>query len=466
MTPVGVRDGDPDALAGLCDRRGPAVLAYCEVVAGSQAAAVAAAEAFGSFRAGVVATPDLANLNPEALLISATRHAAARQAGSDAPPDCARVPSLLAARADRSITLADHDWLGEHLASCWTCRAPVARFEAADRAYRDPPATRLDPGVAAAILAALNAAAPIAGEIPEPAAPAPVLPSDNGSTARAPREDAQAVPSLEAGPEGLGDQSTAWQTGVDDAGLDPATADAAQPPPDRAARRTVKIGGLSRRPRTERGAAFPMPASPTASAGESRTGGGTHLPRERRPSASAGGARHGVPVLRRGLVLPVVLVVLAIVVALLIAGVFGGNEPALTPQSFTPGSNSPAETTPAPVVVVPGSGDASAADVERAKARTRAAERRRAAAARKAAATTAATSVTAGPTPPATGDPATAAGDTATAPVQRQAPATSEKPKIDADAGATGAEQVEPPEDTLTVPDLAPPAEPADPPGQ
>jgi hypothetical protein len=43
VTPVGVRDGDPDALAGLCDRRGPAVLAYCEVVAGAQAAAVAAA---------------------------------------------------------------------------------------------------------------------------------------------------------------------------------------------------------------------------------------------------------------------------------------------------------------------------------------------------------------------------------------------------------------------------------------
>jgi hypothetical protein len=37
-----VRDGDPRALAGLCEVRGPAVLAYCEVVAGRGAAAIAA----------------------------------------------------------------------------------------------------------------------------------------------------------------------------------------------------------------------------------------------------------------------------------------------------------------------------------------------------------------------------------------------------------------------------------------
>ena len=173
MTPVGVRDGDPDALAGLCDRRGPAVLAYCEVVAGrGETAAVAAADAFGSFRAGVVAAPDLANLNPEALLISATRHAAARYAGTDLPPEHRRVPALLAARADRSITLADHDFLEQHLAACWTCRAPVARFEAADRAYLDPPTTALAPEVKAAMVAALTAAAPVLGAEPEPEPPA------------------------------------------------------------------------------------------------------------------------------------------------------------------------------------------------------------------------------------------------------------------------------------------------------
>jgi hypothetical protein len=374
------------------------------------------------------------------------------------------VPALLAARADRSITLADHDWLQEHLASCWTCRAPVARFEAADRAYRDPPRTRLDPAVAAAILAALNAAAPIAGQEPEPVAPEPLLQSDNGSAAQAPPADAQAPGVAGA----YGDQATAaWQAAADDALADPPPAAAQPPQPDRAARRTVKIGGLSRRPRSEPGAA-PMPAQPTTSAAESRAGGGTHLPRERRTAPGAGGGRHGMPLLRRGLVLPVVLVVLAIVVALLIAGVFGGNEPASAPQSFAPDSSAPAATKAAPIVVVPGAADASAADVERAKARTRAA-RRKAAAARKAAATAAATSATAGTTgaadAAATGA-ATAAGNTAAAPPATQTSAKPDKAKIDAGTGATGAEQVAPPQDTSTVPDLAPPVEPADSPGQ
>ena len=147
VTPTGVRDGDPDALAGLCDVRGPAVLAYCEVVAGrGERAAAAAAEAFGSFRAGVVVAGDLATLNPEALLISATRHAAAPPRGRRRARGLrARCRELLAARADRSITLADHDWLEEHLASCWTCRAPVARFKVADKAYREPPGDPLPP---------------------------------------------------------------------------------------------------------------------------------------------------------------------------------------------------------------------------------------------------------------------------------------------------------------------------------
>ena len=187
-----MRDGDPRALAGLCEVRGPAVLAYCEVVAGRGAAAdAAAADAFGSFRAGVAATGDLASLNPEALLISATRHAAARHAGAELPSPCDRVPALLAARADRSITLAEHDWLGEHLAGCWTCRAPVARFEAADKAYLDPPddddgardhrgdhrghgrggtGPRVAPAPPPPIVAA--AADPVAYEQPEPGPPA------------------------------------------------------------------------------------------------------------------------------------------------------------------------------------------------------------------------------------------------------------------------------------------------------
>ncbi|HWI08075.1 MAG TPA: hypothetical protein VNT54_11230, partial [Solirubrobacteraceae bacterium] len=77
VTPAGVRDGDPAALAGLCAARGPSVVAYCRHVAGEAGAGAAAADAFGRFRASVVTSEDLGALNPEALLLAATRSAAA-----------------------------------------------------------------------------------------------------------------------------------------------------------------------------------------------------------------------------------------------------------------------------------------------------------------------------------------------------------------------------------------------------
>src|SRR5436189_4694569 len=77
VTPSGVRDGDPAALHGLCERRGASVSAYCHEVCGAEEATRAAAEAFARFRAAVVALDDLTTIDPEALLLSATRHAAA-----------------------------------------------------------------------------------------------------------------------------------------------------------------------------------------------------------------------------------------------------------------------------------------------------------------------------------------------------------------------------------------------------
>ncbi len=482
VTPVGVRDGDPDALAGLCDRRGPAVLAYCEVVAGrGDAGAVAAAEAFGSFRAGVVAAPDLAHLNPEALLISATRHAAARHAGTDLPPEHARVPSLLAARADRSITLADHDWLEQHLADCWTCRAPVARFEAADRAYLDPPTTALDPTVKAAMVAALTAAAPILGAVPDVpgdgayAGGEPGAAATNGSLPHEPHGP--------PAPEGYVEQPTsAYLIGVDDVDLVgmPLDDEAAAPQPERT---TARSRSLSRRPRSE-GAPGPdrrsrrargARAAPTAEEAaaampteEPQASGGTNLPRPQRaasPSASTR-ARRDRPLLRPGVVLPVALVILAIVVALVIAGVFGGGEPASNPQSFAPTSNEPTDTRPAQVVVVPGAATASAAAVEKAKARARAL------AAKKQAGDESTTSATATPTAiaPAPPPPVTASKPAGTTAAATPAAKTKDggssgtKPKIDASQGATGAEQLPQKKDTSSVPDLAPADEPATPP--
>ena len=64
----GVRDGDPDAVAALVQRRGAAVLAYCDEVAAPGEAVDAAAEAFGSFRASVADADDVRSVDPEGQL--------------------------------------------------------------------------------------------------------------------------------------------------------------------------------------------------------------------------------------------------------------------------------------------------------------------------------------------------------------------------------------------------------------
>jgi hypothetical protein len=468
VTPAGVRDGDPDALAGLCDRRGPAVIAYCEVVAGRDAAAAAAAEAFGSFRANVVAAGDLENVNPEALLINATRHAAAHRAGGDAPAPCARVPALLAARADRSITLADHDWLKEHLADCWTCRAPVARFEAADRAYRDPPTGSLEPEVAATIVAALAAAAPIRGGAEATEA---VLGDGAGAPGEAASPNGSAARATPAGPDAeqadgratYVDQPTAaYQIGdVDVEPDEPSPGAADVPPPEPTGRRAKVLGvfGLSRAGRPSRGSATAAGTVAAGSPPPSRVASAGAIARRRRP--------------RPAVVLPIALVIIAIVVALLVAGVFGGGEPASVPHSFAPRPSTPTPTARPRVVVVPGAA-ASAAAVEREKARARAAKRRAAAGRRRPARSSAAALARRPATrpPAATRAPARAPArnESAASAPARKAPSRSSAPsgrakvKINADNGATGAEQLPPARDTSTVPELAPPVEPAAPP--
>lgn len=187
VTPTGVREGDPAALAALSAVRGPSVVAYCRHVAGEADAGAAAAEAFARFRVAVVNAGDTTSLNPEALLISATRAAAAAHAGTTAQGDCIEVPALLAARAAKTIAPDDLERLGSHLEQCWACRAPVARFKAAERAYSDPPEKTVDPALAAQIVGALIAAVPP----PPPPEAAPV--ASNGSAAHAPVSESPAV---------------------------------------------------------------------------------------------------------------------------------------------------------------------------------------------------------------------------------------------------------------------------------
>ena len=192
VTPEGVRSGDSGALAALCERRGAAVLAYCREVCEPAAAQLAAAEALARFRAAVWAAGDAGDLDPERLLLSATRHAAAASAqvapevgatrrilGRGQTMTCARMPSLIVARAENLLGSADLDRLSRHLERCATCRATEAAFRRAERAYVATAHAPLDSSTTALFLAALAEAAPVAAppdpvvELAEPVPDAP-----------------------------------------------------------------------------------------------------------------------------------------------------------------------------------------------------------------------------------------------------------------------------------------------------
>lgn len=190
VTPQGVRAGEPGALAALCERRGGAVLAYCREVCEPGDAPLAAAEALARFRAAVWAAGDASDLDPERLLLSATRHAAADRAevahgssatrrllGRDQTMTCARMPALIVARAENLLGTADLDRLSRHLERCTTCRATEAAFRRAERAYVATTHAPLDTSTTALFLGALAEAAPVAA-VPEPELAAQPLPAE------------------------------------------------------------------------------------------------------------------------------------------------------------------------------------------------------------------------------------------------------------------------------------------------
>jgi hypothetical protein len=504
-----VRDGDPAALAGLCERRGPAVLAYCRIVAGDAAAAGAAAEAFARFRAAVVAADDPASLNPEALLVSATRHAAAHHASVVASGLCAEVPVLLAGRADHSISPANVEFLEGHLEVCWTCRAPVARFAAAERAYRDPPDETVPADAAKAIVAALLAAAPVrtaADDAPAPQAAVAPPAATNGTgehratvvaddldapttVHRTVEEERAPRRSSKNGNRGAGSGVAAQRTSSN--GDHGRHGDAAPRPrstsTDPAARRRRRepagalgvlrgtlAAGAARAQRAHRGAPEP------------RLGSGIYLPRPDRTRSPARGGRRERGTMRSSVVMPVVLVAGAIVVALFVAGVFGSGEPASNSTSGAPRPVAPrADTKKAPIVEVPGASEASAQAVERAKARARrlqAAPDAAAPAAGKPATSKTATPPPAVPAPapaastppaatpaPANTAPAGGTGGTQAKPKAKPAPKAkprrrSDGTRVDSGNGATGVEPQLPKQKSKKVPELTPPAEPTTPP--
>ena len=444
VTPTGVRDGDPAALAGLCAVRGPSVVAYCRHVAGAADAGAAAADAFARFRVAVVAAGDTASLNPEALLISATRTSAAARAQANGEGDCADVPVLLAARADKTIAPDDLERLESHLEQCWACRAPVARFKAAERAYRDPPEKTVDDLLTAQIVGALIAAVP--------SAPPPKLApeSPNGSLEQAAAAEGPPAP-LEQPTEHFAAPGMVEPLPPE---ADPEAAIAA----GRRRRREKKatgggagaVLGRLRFPAKERGPREHPEAREPCPPREPQMLG---APRER-PERSRSR-------LRLSLVLPIVLILLALLAALYVSGVFGGDDPASTPSVSAP-TAAPAA---AELDAVPGARSATADDVETAKARARgedvpAAKKREQAKPQTAPAAASPPPAPANPPPAA---PAVSANNPVNPPAPQRDTEPGDEKQIDADSGATGAEQVPPPADASDVPDLAPPTDPAAP---
>lgn len=173
VTPEGVRDGDAAAIAGLIERRGGAVLAYCAAVCPPELAERAAAEAFARFRAAVAGAPDPYDVNPEAALLRATRQSAAWLARTAPPaPGVARllrrredpvqhVPTLLVARAEGDLGPADTQRLAALLERSAPARDVQQAFRRAEQAYREDATPEVPAGSRAVIAAAMAAAAPV-----------------------------------------------------------------------------------------------------------------------------------------------------------------------------------------------------------------------------------------------------------------------------------------------------------------
>lgn len=463
------------------------MLAYCEHVVGDGQATIATAEAFRRFRAAVVQAADLADLNPEAVLLGATRTAAAEHVPQPPnPPDalrrvarrpatgwCGDVPILLAARANRTISRVDLARLEQHLMGCPACRAPEARFEAAERAYRDPPKTIMPLPATAAIIAALATAAPIRAVVtPAPTMNAPLEPAPVQPPAAPPVAAPPEPPAVPAEPP-------------------PAPAFAIQPPPapepyvpppvateapetvpaalaasagpidlydgghttDYASLEALGVGyepvestrspgrGLRKSLRSLPSVSLPSVSLPSLSrpslpsislpklpSRRSRPAPGRErvstVPRAQRafaPTARASSQRTAARLV------PAVVVALAVVIAMAFAGVFGGGGDAAKPTSVSPTpTNSSGKDNAPDVIVVPGAG-ASASDVEAAKARARARARREA-------------QRQSGSSTPATRQPSTSATSRSARPTQQRDTSPPPSPPVDGDAGTGGDE--------------------------
>lgn len=214
VTPAGIRDGDPAALGALVERRANAVLSYCEAVCPPRDAERAAAEAFARFRAAVASADDPRTLDPETLLLGATRHAAAsltevptpaatgpglrRRIGGSrstgASETCALVPDLLAARAEGALGAADQERLARHLERHPACRSLSDSVELAERCYASPSPRTVPISALTEIMLAFAAAAPITAAPQAELDFTEVVPAEPAIALESPVEQAVAPP--------------------------------------------------------------------------------------------------------------------------------------------------------------------------------------------------------------------------------------------------------------------------------
>ncbi len=457
VTPEGVRDGAPAALAALVEHRANAVLAYCEAVCAPEAAERAAAEAFARFRAAVAAAEDPRSLNPGALLLSATRHAAASMTiaptppadgglrrklgagrGLGAPETCALIPGLLAARAEGALSPADEERLARHLERHSACRALADAVERAEGDYASPPSRIVPIGALAEIMLALTAAAPItaapemeldlaevvppATEPGEPESYAPPVPEPAPDPQTAPEPEPPLAPPVQ--PASPPDPQTAPEPEpplappVQPASPpEPPTAAALEPDPTTTVFQAVEVDEVDEHP----GETDPTVVLPPAAIAPRSAAGGVAHPRPPHRHLHLPGTTgdHGVVY---HYVVPGVVVAAALVAAMSVAGVFASDDrqPAAAPPITTSAPVAPPAGAP-PVTPEP-SVDAEERSALAAERRTR---RERAAAATRRRARTAAESPTpttqTTTTPPAAGAPGPKPGPTP-APTPRRAP--------------------------------------------
>lgn len=354
VTPDGIRDGDPAALAALVERRANAVLAYCEAVCPPAAAERAAAEAFARFRAAVATVEDPRSLDPGTLLLGATRHAAALLTVTPTPPadgglrrrlgavrglgaseTCALIPDLLAARAEGALSTADQERLARHLERHPACRALADTIDRAEAAYASPPSRMVPIGALTEIMLALTAAAPITA-VPDAelefadVAFAEAATVEPEAAADPRHEEPRIEPELEAEPQHAEPPTEPAEAEPQHAEppngpeqTDPGPVAAPAPEPTTTVFRAVATDEVDEPPRADTShtvvlppaAAIAMPAAAGGVAHPRPRGRHLHLPS---PTRSHGALYHYV--------LPGAFVAAALLAAMGVAGVFSADE--------------------------------------------------------------------------------------------------------------------------------------------